>query len=76
MPSSSLKVPSMRVDLPLPAAEKIVLTLEAIRDDKIRIKSSSLDHPLVVEAGSGDEVKGRKARLRRPPRTPGGTKIL
>jgi hypothetical protein len=88
----------------LPAAEKIVLVLEGIGDDKVRVNSSSLDHPLViladqaleivaiekktgwsrratvprrsgmVEAGYGPatKLKGRKARLRRPPRTPGG----
>ena len=32
----------------LAAAEKIVLVLEGIGDDKIRVNSSSLDHPLVV----------------------------
>jgi hypothetical protein len=32
----------------LPAGEKIVLVLEGIGDDKIRINSSSLDHPLVM----------------------------
>ena len=34
------------VDLMLPAAEKIVLVLEAIGDDTFRVNSSSLDHPL------------------------------
>ena len=38
----------MRVDLLLPAAEKIVLVLEGIGDDKIRVNSSSLDHPLTI----------------------------
>ena len=56
MPSSSLKVPSIRVDLLPPAAEKIVLTLETIRDDKIRINSSSLDHPLVILADQALEI--------------------
>jgi hypothetical protein len=32
----------------LPAAEKIVLVLEGIGDDKIRVNSSSLDHPLTI----------------------------
>jgi hypothetical protein len=36
--------PSMSVDLMLPAAEKIVLVLEGISDDEIRVNSSSLDH--------------------------------
>ena len=40
--------PSMRLDLMLPAAEKIVLVLEGIDDDKVLVNSSSLDHPLVV----------------------------
>ena len=38
----------MRLDLMLPAAEKITLVLEGIGDDKIRVNSSSLDHPLVI----------------------------
>jgi hypothetical protein len=32
----------------LPAGEKVVLVLEAIGDDKIRIHSSSSDHPLTI----------------------------
>jgi hypothetical protein len=32
----------------LPASEKIVRVLEAIGDDKIRVNSSSLDHPLTI----------------------------
>ena len=36
------------LDLMLPAAEKIVLVLEGIGDDKIRIHSSSLDQPLTI----------------------------
>jgi uncharacterized protein len=38
----------MSVDLVHPAAEKITLVLEGIGDDKIRVNSSSLDHPLVI----------------------------
>jgi hypothetical protein len=38
----------MSVDLVHPAAEKITLALEGIGDDKIRVNSSSLDHPLVI----------------------------
>jgi hypothetical protein len=38
----------MSVDLMLPAGEKITLVLEGIGDDKIRVNSSSLDHPLVI----------------------------
>jgi hypothetical protein len=36
------------VDLMLPAAEKITLVLEGLGDDKIRVNSSSLDHPLTI----------------------------
>jgi hypothetical protein len=43
-----LKVPSMIVDLMLPAAEKITIVLEAIGDDKIRVNSSSFDYPLTI----------------------------
>jgi hypothetical protein len=32
----------------LPAAEKITLVLEGIGDDRVRVNSSSLDHPLVI----------------------------
>ena len=39
----SLKVPSMSVDLMLPAAETITLVFEGIGDNKIRVNSSSLD---------------------------------
>ena len=38
----------MRLDLMLPAAEKITLVLEGIGDDRVRVNSSSLDHPLVI----------------------------
>ena len=39
------------MDPGLPAGEKITLVLEAIGDDKIRVNSPSLDHPLVILAG-------------------------
>jgi hypothetical protein len=39
---------SMRLDLVHPAVEKVTLVLEGIGDDKVRVNSSSLDHPLVV----------------------------
>jgi hypothetical protein len=32
----------------LPAAEKSPVVLEGIGDDKVRVNSSSLDHPLVI----------------------------
>jgi len=40
----------------LPAAEKVVLVLEGIGDDKIRINSSSLDHPVVILADQSLEI--------------------
>ena len=40
----------MRVDPLVPRAQKIVLVLEAIGDDEVRINSTSLDNPLVVLA--------------------------
>jgi hypothetical protein len=43
-----LKVPSMSVDLLLPAGEKITLVLEGIGDDKVRLNSMSLDQPLTI----------------------------
>jgi hypothetical protein len=46
----------MSVDLKLPAADKIVLVLEAIGDDKIRVNSSSLDHPLLTLADQIIEI--------------------
>jgi hypothetical protein len=35
-----------------------VLVLEGIGDDKIRVNSSSLDHPLVILADQGIEIVG------------------
>jgi hypothetical protein len=40
----------------LPAGEKVVLVLEGICDDKIRVNSSSLDHPLVILPDQGIEI--------------------
>ena len=40
----------------LPAAEKITLVLEGIGDDKIRVNSSSLDHPMVILPDQGIEI--------------------
>jgi hypothetical protein len=42
----------------LPAAEKITLVLEGIGDDKIRVNSSSLDHPLVILPEQAIEIVG------------------
>jgi hypothetical protein len=46
----------MRLDLMLPAAEKLVLVLEGIGDDKIRINSSSLDQPLTILSDQAREI--------------------
>jgi Bacterial transglutaminase-like N-terminal region len=46
-PRDSFDQRSMSVDLAHPAAEKITM-VEGIGDDKIRVNSSSLDHPLVI----------------------------
>jgi hypothetical protein len=40
----------------LPAAEKVVLVLEGIGDDKIRINSSSLDQPLTILPDQAREI--------------------
>jgi hypothetical protein len=56
-----LKVPSMRLDLVVPAAEKITLVLEGIGDDKI--PSMRLD--LVVLGRREDHPRPRRDRRRR-----------
>jgi hypothetical protein len=40
----------------LPADEKIVLVLEGIGDDKIRVNSSSLVHPLTILPDQAIEI--------------------
>jgi hypothetical protein len=47
----------------LPAAEKITLVLEGIGDDKIRVNSSSLDHPFVILAGEALEIVGIEKKI-------------
>ena len=47
----------------LPAGEKIVLVLEAIRDDKIRVNSSSLDHALTILADHAFEIAGIERKV-------------
>jgi predicted amino acid-binding ACT domain protein len=47
----------------LPAAEKIVLVLEGIGDDKIRINSSSLDNPVTILADQGIEIVGIEKKV-------------
>jgi hypothetical protein len=48
----------MSVDLAHPAAEKIVLVLEGIGDDKIHVNSSSLDQPLRILPRPGPKIVG------------------
>jgi hypothetical protein len=47
----------------LPAAEKIGLVLEGTGDDKIRVNSSSLDHPLVILPDQGVEIVGIEKKV-------------
>jgi hypothetical protein len=47
----------------LPAGEKIVLVLEAIGDDKIRVNSSSLDHPLTILPDQAIEIGGIEKKV-------------
>jgi hypothetical protein len=70
-PASSHRAPSMSVDLMLPAAEKITLVLEAIGDDKIRVNSSSLGHPLTILPDQAIEIVGieKKVMVRRVARS-------
>ena len=46
----------MRLDLLHPAAERVVLVLEGIGDDKVWVNSSSLDHPLVILPDQAIEI--------------------
>jgi hypothetical protein len=41
-----------------PAAERVVLVLEGIGDDKVLVNSSSLDHPLVILPDQSIEIVG------------------
>jgi hypothetical protein len=45
------------------AGEKIVLVLEGTVDDKIRVNSSSLDHPLVILADQSIEIVGIEKKV-------------
>jgi hypothetical protein len=47
----------------LPAGEKIVLVLEAIGDNKIRVNSSSLDHPLTILPDQAIEIVGIEKKV-------------
>jgi hypothetical protein len=52
----------MRVDLALPAPEKMMVVLEAIGDEKIRVNSSSLDNPIVILHDRSLEIGGSRRR--------------
>jgi hypothetical protein len=60
---AGVRHPSMLVDLMLPAGEKIVLVLEGIGDDQIRVNSSSLDHPLTILADQALEIVGIEKKV-------------
>jgi hypothetical protein len=47
----------------LPAAEKITLVLEGIDDGKIRVNSSSLDHPLVILPDQAIKIVGIQKKV-------------
>jgi hypothetical protein len=53
----------MSVDLMLPASEKITLVLEGLGDDKIRVNSSSLDHPSTILPDQGLEIVGIEKKV-------------
>jgi hypothetical protein len=53
----------MRVDPQLPRAEKPVLVLETIGDNKVRIDSTSLYNPLVALANEASEVVAIEKQL-------------
>jgi hypothetical protein len=48
----------MRLDLVHPAVEKVTLALEGIGAGKVRVNSSSLDHPLVILSRPGPRNRG------------------
>jgi hypothetical protein len=62
----------MRVDSLVPRAEKLVLVLEAIGDNKVRINSTSLDIPLVILDNQALEVVAVGKQLHVGPATAGG----
>jgi hypothetical protein len=51
----------MRVDPLVPRAQKIVLVLEAIGDDKVRVNSTGIDNPLVTLEDRAIEIVDREA---------------
>ena len=55
---------STRLDLVHLAVEKVTLALEGIGAGKVRVNSSSLDHPVVVLAGEALEIVGIEKKVR------------
>jgi hypothetical protein len=53
----------MSVDLVHPAVEKVTLVLEGIGAGKVRVNSSSLDHPVVILAGEALEIVGIEKKV-------------
>jgi hypothetical protein len=53
----------MSVDLVHPAVEKVTLVLEGIGAGKVRVNSSSLDHPFVILAGEALEIVGIEKKV-------------
>jgi hypothetical protein len=53
----------MRLDLVHLAVEKVTLALEGIGAGKVRVNSSSLDHPVVVLAGEALEIVGIEKKV-------------
>jgi hypothetical protein len=53
----------MSVDLMLPAGEKIVRVLEGIGNDKIRVNSSNLDHPLTILPDQAIEIVANREEV-------------
>jgi hypothetical protein len=51
------------VDLVHPAVEKVALVLEGIGDGKVRVNSSSLDHPVVILADQALEIVSFKKQI-------------
>jgi hypothetical protein len=58
-----------KVDPLVPRAEKMLLVLEAIGDDKVRVNSGSLDSPLVMLANQMLEVLALDKAAPRAPNT-------
>ena len=53
----------MSVDLVHPAVERVTLVLERISAGKVRVNSSSLDHPLTILPDQGLEIVGIEKKV-------------